>query len=258
MIVSHKFKLHREPEARLYCCVIAAGVAASVAGSVISGAMSGGAAGSAGGQLLAGGKQAYGNMMDMLDRITNLVQPYWNAGKDAANQLGNMMANPQQALENLPGYQFAKQQGTNATINANAVKGLGSSGALLKGIGDYTTGLADQTFGAQWNRLLGLAGLGKDSALGLGNILEKGGEAANNFYTSGVSGGAAGTVGEANAYGNAAQSAGSAIQSGIMYDSIYGTKTGATPSAVTNWQNGIPISGGVATTGAGIPIAGAI
>lgn len=57
----------------------------------------------------------------------------------------------QAELEATPGYQFVRSQGLQATQNAAAAKGLGISGAALKGAATYATGLADSTYQNQFN-----------------------------------------------------------------------------------------------------------
>lgn len=52
----------------------------------------------------------------------------------------------QAALEATPGYQFTRDQGQKAVQNSYAAKGLGSSGAAMRGAADYATGLAGQTY----------------------------------------------------------------------------------------------------------------
>lgn len=47
-------------------------------------------------------------------------------------------------LEQMPGYQFTKNQGLQSVQNSAAARGLGVSGAALKGAANYATGLADQ------------------------------------------------------------------------------------------------------------------
>jgi hypothetical protein len=54
-------------------------------------------------------------------------------------------------LEQTPGYQFNLSQGLKATQSAAAAKGLGVSGAALKGAATYATGLADSTYQNQFN-----------------------------------------------------------------------------------------------------------
>lgn len=46
----------------------------------------------------------------------------------------------------LPGYQFTLDQGLKAVQNSAAAKGLGISGAALKGAADYTTGLTNSAY----------------------------------------------------------------------------------------------------------------
>jgi hypothetical protein len=57
----------------------------------------------------------------------------------------------QAQLEQTPGYQFTLDQGLKATQSAAAARGLGVSGASLKGAATYATGLANQTYKDQFN-----------------------------------------------------------------------------------------------------------
>ena len=57
----------------------------------------------------------------------------------------------QAELEKTPGYQFTLNQGLKSTQAANAAKGLGVSGAALKGAATYATGLADSTYSNRFN-----------------------------------------------------------------------------------------------------------
>jgi hypothetical protein len=66
----------------------------------------------------------------------------------AANLPGTMT---QAQLEQTPGYQFNLSQGLKATQSAAAARGLGVSGASLKGAATYATGLADSTYQNQFN-----------------------------------------------------------------------------------------------------------
>jgi hypothetical protein len=56
----------------------------------------------------------------------------------------------QAELEATPGYQFNLSQGLKATQSAAAAKGLGVSGAALKGAARFATGLADSTYQQQF------------------------------------------------------------------------------------------------------------
>lgn len=57
----------------------------------------------------------------------------------------------QAELEQTPGYQFALSQGLKSTQSAAAARGLGVSGAALKGAAEYSTGLANKTYQDQFN-----------------------------------------------------------------------------------------------------------
>lgn len=76
-------------------------------------------------------------------------QQYLDQSQQYLQQAAGM--NPNQVLteaglEQTPGYQFTLQQGLKATQAAQAAKGLGVSGASLKGAATYATGLADATY----------------------------------------------------------------------------------------------------------------
>lgn len=67
----------------------------------------------------------------------------------AAQNLPGMMT--QQQLEATPGYQFTRDQGLKSVRSAAAARGLGVSGAALKGAAEYATGLADKTYASRFN-----------------------------------------------------------------------------------------------------------
>jgi hypothetical protein len=123
-----------------------------------------------------------------------------------------------------PSYQFRLQQGQQALDADAAAKGLTGSGQNLKDITNYAQGAASQEYQAaydrfmntqntQYNRLAGLAGVGQTTASGLGSQGSSAAQAeagntmsgtasSNNYLTSGAAAGAAGTVGQANAFNN--------------------------------------------------------
>jgi len=80
-------------------------------------------------------------------------------GPDYVSMAGGMLPGgpmTQANLEATPGYQFTLGQGLKAVRSAAAARGLGMSGASLKGAANYATGLADQTFQQQFQNLLTL------------------------------------------------------------------------------------------------------
>jgi hypothetical protein len=132
--------------------------------------------------------------------------------------------NGEAALAATPGYQFSLQQGEQAAQNSAAARGLGVSGAALKGAATFATGLADNTYqqqfqdavangtnelavntGAQgnltntYNRLMGTASLGENAAAMTGTAGTAAANTAASAITSGGAAAAAGTIGTGNA-----------------------------------------------------------
>ena len=236
--------------------MVAAAVAGgAIVGGVASSAIGGSAAKSAAGTQADAANNAAQLQWQQFQQLQQNQQPYMQLGQNSIgglqSQLGklggmNFSFNPTEAqLEQTPGYQFTLQQGLKGVDNAASAKGLNLSGAQMKGIGQYTTGLADQTYqqqyqnalqnfmtnyGAssdQYNRLSGLVGLGQNAAAGVGNAGLQTANSAGNFLTSGANAQAAGTIGAANAINGGI---GSAMNGGLLYSlmnqgnnsSIYG------------------------------------
>ena len=116
------------------------------------------ASGSAANALKDAAANTQGYINDTAQNATGYLSPYTSMGTAAANQLTSQLPslsqgfNPTMAqLEQTPGYQFAQQQGLESTQNSYAARGLGVSGAALKGAANYATGLADQTYTNQAN-----------------------------------------------------------------------------------------------------------
>lgn len=91
--------------------------------------------------------------------------PYVASGREANSVLMTLMSNPE-SVRSLPGYQFAFDEGQRAIDRSRAAGHVGASGGTLKDLTRFGTGIADQTYGNQWQRLLGLSqqGLGATGA----------------------------------------------------------------------------------------------
>lgn len=221
-------------------------VAAAVAGSAVVAGVAGSAM-SANAAKGAANTQAQSarDSMDSNERMFNQMQeklnPYTQLGEDSIGDLQALLNGGKLSkqfsfngtdLQNTPGYQFTLQQGLRGVDNAAAAKGLGLSGAQLKGISDYSTGLANTTYNDQYanalnafntnygvssdqyNRLAGLVSLGQNAAAGVGNAGLQ--TAANNanLLTSAGNAQAAGAIGQANAYSSGLNSV---AQGGLLY-----------------------------------------
>lgn len=226
------------------------------------------------------------------------LSPYTNLGAQASSQLGgnlsqyttpiamdqNMLALQapinlsQSDLESIPGYQFEQQQGLKATQNSAAARGLGVSGAALKGAATFSQGLAssdyqnlfntqlqnvdqsysryNQTYQNQvtnqsnaFNRLSGLvntgeAAAGTEAGLGTASALQQ-----SKNITGAASGAAGNITGVGNAQGAADIATGNAISNATnsiagyaAYQGLYGPNS----AFATNVGN-------LPATGAGSP-----
>lgn len=176
--------------------------------------------------VLQAGQQASNLDLGAINQANSYFAPYTQLGTASAGQLQNLLTgagngNAQQALQNMPGYQFQLRQGLEATQNGFAAKGLGSSGAAMKGAADYVNGLTGANLGQYYSMLMGGAGLGANAAsaqaqntsnltTAAGNALMGGSTNAASLGMAGAAASAAGTVGAANALGSGIANAGNA------------------------------------------------
>ncbi|WP_333980392.1 hypothetical protein [Burkholderia orbicola] len=141
--------------------------------------------------------------------------------------------------QSTPGYQFTLDQGLKSVQNSAAARGLGASGAALKGAASYATGLADSTYNDVFNRALstynsnfgkaqnvfqtnynsaannvnrlsGLVGNGQNAAATNGSLGAAAAGNIGNTLMSGANAQAAGVVGSSNALSNALGGVGNA------------------------------------------------
>lgn len=246
-------------------------VAAAIGGSAVLGAATQLAGGS---QQQSADSQAANQQYAMYQQMRSDLMPYMNTGANANTQLGNLTGinpggNPltspllspikmdQATLEQTPGYQFNLSQGLKATQNAAAARGLGSSGAALKGAASYATGLADSTYQNQFsnavtnqtnqfNRLMGLTQLGQTSAAGVGSAGITTGQGMASNIVSGGNAAAGSLVGAGNSLGNIGQSY---LLNNLTGGSLFGNSgSGSAFASPIMGSNGFG-SSGVAPTG---------
>lgn len=141
--------------------------------------------------------------------LSNSFEPYVQTGLTANTALQRLIADPN-SVRSLPGYKFAKDEGVNALDRSAASRGMLNSGRQQKDLLRFGTGLADQTYGSQLQRLLGLnqQGMGATGAqvgtAGTGLQGELG--TRQSAYQGGMN--SAGTVGQGMIAGANAQAAG--------------------------------------------------
>lgn len=121
----------------------------------------------------------------MFQTLMGNLQPYNQAGQQDLSTLQGLLPGLTKPftgadLQNYPGYQFTLQQGMNGVNNSNSALGWGDSGPGAKGIANYVTGLAQQTYGQAFNQnlsqnqqisslLMGPTQIGANAAAGIGS-----------------------------------------------------------------------------------------
>ena len=188
---------------------------------LIGSAMQSNAAQSAAQTQLQGTQYAADIQKQMFDVLNAQQAPYRQAGYGALNQISTMLPSltsvpTAQDIQNMPGYQFAVQQGTKAANQAANVLSPGSTQqqAIGKFVSDYTLGQAYPQFLNTrtniYNTLAGIAGLGQVST---GQTSALGQNTASNLSslaTSGANALASGQIGSANALAGGVSSLGNA------------------------------------------------
>lgn len=145
----------------------------------------------------------------------------------------NWRSPQEQALEQLPGYQFAKNQGVQ-TVNRQ-LGSMGLTGAQAKGIARFVTGLADQTYGEQVGRLQTAANTGENAAAQTGVIGQGYGQGISNTIVGAGTANAAGTVGAANA----ASTGLSSIPSALIFNKLFSGGGGAGSGGAGIYGSGV-------------------
>jgi len=169
-------------------------------------------------------------------------------------------------LENTPGYQFTLQQGMNALNNAGSAIGQNQSGAQAKGLANYATGLAQNTYNQQYQNALNtyqqnasilgsLLSTGQNAAAGIGSMGMQNAQSVGNTLMSGANATAAGQVAAGSSQTNALNSL---MGLGMGGAGIYalGAKSGmnsALSSGASSLYNGIT---GLFSAGAGASAVG--
>lgn len=145
---------------------------------------------------------AAATQMAMYEKTRGDLQPYNQAGQTAVGKLTNRLDEftapiqmNQAQLEQTPGYQFNLSQGLRGVQNSAAARGLGASGAALKGAATFATGLADSTYQNQfnnavtnqtnaYNRLMGLVNSGQNAAAQTGTAGTQAANGISQAYTN--------------------------------------------------------------------------
>lgn len=199
-------------------------IAAAIAGAAVVGAVgSNMAADKAASAQKDATNAAISQQQAALNQQAELSKPYRSLGEAAIPKLQDLLGlgsgDPTKALRETPGYQFAKEQGLQSTVNQASAMGLGLSGNTLQGLDKFSTGLADQTYQQAVANDMGVVQLGQAAAAGqAANI----GAAANNISNAqlGLGNSLAGI--EANQVAGITKSIGNAANQYMMYNTLQG------------------------------------
>lgn len=231
--------------------------AATVAGA---GAQAWGASQAASAQTSAS-QQAIAAQQQMFNTANSALKPFYTGGAADFNMLNAALptlttpfgatpgsgptgtANPAQVQAQLaatPGYQFALNQGLQASQNGFAAQGLGSSGNAMKGAANYAEGLADTTYQQQFtnymaqnqqafNLLMGPAGIGENAAGALSSAAGTAGQGIANSLTGMGNAQAGAYMAGTGAVANGLSSAGNSYLQYNLLSNYLGGRQAASP-----------------------------
>lgn len=237
MLDNHKYFKIFDPSENLYCNVAVAVIGAGAVGAAAT-AYSANKAADAQKQAA---DTAANTSLGMYNTTRGDLAPFRQMGVDAGSQLMSRLSDltkpitmDQATLEGTPGYQFNLTQGLKSVQNSAAARGLGSSGAALKGATTFATGLADSTYQNQFanavtnqtnafNRLKSLVDTGENASAQTGVI---GNSASNTAAQAQIAGGNAQAAG-INATGTAINNFANNAGAYAMYKGLYGNSNAA-------------------------------
>ena len=240
---------------------------AILGGAAVSGAASIYGANKAADTQTSAANAAIAAQQQMYQQTQKNLAPYRATGNYAAGQLQSQLPGltapinmDEATLQNTPGYQWNLQQGLKSVQNSAAARGLGESGAALKGASTFATGLADSTYQNQFNNamankqfaynsLIGTAGLGENAAAGTGAAATATGQGIASNIVGAGNAQAAGY----NAYGAAGTGVGNAATTYGLYNGIYGGNGGG---STNSYGGGSPLTGDAYGGNANNPLPG--
>lgn len=127
--------------------------------------------------------------------------PWLQAGQNALTQLQDLNSGDFSSFTESPDYAFARDQGIKGLDRSAASRGTQYSGGQLAALADFSGGLASQNYGAYYNRIAGLAGVGQTAANQLGGAAQNYGNAAGNLAVARGDIGADARLATASTYG---------------------------------------------------------
>jgi len=175
-------------------------------------------------QQAAAAQAALNQQQQMFQQTQANFAPFIQAGQGAVGTLGGLLGTTGKPADwtpftQSPDYNWAFQQGQQATQNLLSAKGNLMSGPGLAGLTQFGQGLASQQYGNYVNRLLGLSQIGSGAAGTAG----------------GVTANLAGTMGQTQMGLGQAQASGTVGQANALMAGLGGVSNAAMLPLMMNW-----------------------
>ncbi len=171
-------------------------------GNLLSGYLGSNAADKAADQQAAAAREANALARDMYNQQRADLAPWREAGSGALGQIQALLADPS-SLTSTPGYEFGLSQGVKALERSAPFRSGLYSGRAGQDLTRFGNDYGSTKLNESYNRLANLAGLGQVGATGSAMAAGQYGQTAGQNITGAGNAQASGTVGSANAWGNA-------------------------------------------------------
>lgn len=135
------------------------------------------------------------------DTFQENIQPYLGIGQTGITGLQGLLNDPN-SIQQSNAYKFRYDQGLQGVDRSAAARGGLYSGGHLADLQKFGQGLASQEYDSQWNRLMGLANMGQNSAVGAGQLGQNSANSISGLYGQQGNAAANGAIGSANAWSN--------------------------------------------------------
>ena len=170
------------------------------------------------------------------------IAPYMEFGKTGISGLQGLLNDPN-SIDQSNAYKFRFDQGLQAKDRSAAARGGLYSGGHSADLLAYGQGMGSQEYDNQWGRLMGIANMGQNSAVGAGQMGQNSANAISGLYGNIGAAQGAGAINSANAW-----SSGLANMAGIAGNMFGGRSSSYQQPQQSGWGSFAPnqSSGGYA------------
>lgn len=137
------------------------------------------------------------------EQMQQNIAPYLQFGQTEGLGRLTQLLNDPNSIQQTPAYQFRFDQGLQGLDRSAAARGGLFSGGHSTDLMSFGQGLASQEYDTQVSRLMDIARLGQNSAVGAGSMGQQSANAISGLYGNIGQAGAGQAINSANAWGNA-------------------------------------------------------